>query len=147
MAEHKYKIFSHFLNDYLDPDHNWADDLLDEEGNHIGWRVISRDLGGGGETQFIVTGEYPLDSEYVEEEELCKVKTAPDGHLHCDIYLGDRGAEGALIGLPTGMVSGGYIGESKHKAGLGLALGSALAGIAGWLIGKAQKVWRVAYLD
>jgi len=142
----RYKIWSFFLNDYLDPDYNFADDLVDAEGNHIGWHVISRDIGGGGETEFVAVGDYPYDSEYVREEALCKLKTAPDGSLKADIYLGDRSTEGALVGLPLGAVSGGYIGKRKNKTAWGVAIGAAFAGIAGWLIGKGKKVWKVKYL-
>jgi len=133
----RYQVYDHFLNQYLDPERNWAEDIED------GWYIHIEDGAGlTGEKIFVATSP-----ELPEGLPKCDVRVKfQNGYTNCEVYYGDLGKEGLLVGSAGGAAGGGSLGAAMKKAVLGLILGGVGAGLFGFLIGKAKRLWKVRYL-
>ena len=136
----KYPIYDHFLGQDLPHESNYFQEILDEEGNLIGWHcVMANGAGLTGKAQLV--GYFPVDTAYEEAEDMAKIEFV-DGKTAFNITPGDRGTEGALIGAGGGALAGGAK-KNWEWALLGGAIGAAI----GYGVGKQIDTWDVEYIE
>ena len=127
----RYRILDVILSEilgrdyYLPEDRNWAEDIED------GWHIHLEDA----QASRLVAEVEDEEGNTVFEREL----PVSDSRLVADIYYGDYGVEGVLAGAG---ISGGASALATRSIKYGL-LSAVLGGIAGLVIGKMVKGWRV----